>query len=137
MTMPTILEVPYSEKEQAKSLGAKWNPEKKKWYVPAGIDLESFRKSIPVEHPENEIRALPPIYIVESPTKCWRCGISIPVVALASQGFVDGAEPMQIQAFMRRLYPKYFKDYSRTTHSRYFMNHCSCGAKLGDFYMHS
>lgn len=70
MTMPTILEVPYSEKEQAKFLGAKWNPEKKKWYVPAGIDQEPFRKSILVEHPENEIRALPHIYIVESSTKC-------------------------------------------------------------------
>ena len=26
------LNVPYSEKEEAKKLGAKWNPEKKKWY---------------------------------------------------------------------------------------------------------
>ena len=26
------LNVPYEEKEHAKSLGAKWNPKKKKWY---------------------------------------------------------------------------------------------------------
>jgi hypothetical protein len=27
-----FLNVPYSEKDQAKKLGARWNPEKKKWY---------------------------------------------------------------------------------------------------------
>ena len=28
------LSVPYEEKEEAKSLGAKWDALKKKWYVP-------------------------------------------------------------------------------------------------------
>ena len=28
-----LLEVPFAEKETAKSLGARWNPAEKKWYV--------------------------------------------------------------------------------------------------------
>jgi hypothetical protein len=42
--MTTFLTVPYAEKDQAKSLGARWNAEKKKWYVPAGSDLGPFKK---------------------------------------------------------------------------------------------
>ncbi|WP_175794636.1 hypothetical protein [Burkholderia ambifaria] len=34
--------------------------------------------------------------------------------------------------------PNYHLDYSKQAQGNYFMNHCaSCGAKLGDFYMHS
>ena len=31
--MSLIIDVPYTEKDEAKSLGAKWNPNFKKWYV--------------------------------------------------------------------------------------------------------
>lgn len=31
--MRIYLDVPYDEKEEAKSLGAKWNPRVKKWYA--------------------------------------------------------------------------------------------------------
>ncbi len=41
-----ILEVPFAEKDEAKSLGAKWNPELKKWYIPDGIEKEKFNKWI-------------------------------------------------------------------------------------------
>jgi hypothetical protein len=36
--------VPFDEKEEAKSLGARWDQEKKKWYVPVGKDIGPFRK---------------------------------------------------------------------------------------------
>ena len=32
------LKVPFNEKDQAKSLGARWNAEAKLWYVPQGVD---------------------------------------------------------------------------------------------------
>ncbi len=44
--MTTFLTVPFAEKDQAKSLGARWNAEKKKWYVPAGVDPAPFEKWI-------------------------------------------------------------------------------------------
>lgn len=40
----TYLNVPFSEKDEAKSLGARWDKNVKKWYVPAGIPLDGFSK---------------------------------------------------------------------------------------------
>jgi hypothetical protein len=45
--MITFLEVPYIEKDQAKALGARWNPEKKKWYVKDMEDLRPFMRWMP------------------------------------------------------------------------------------------
>ena len=44
-----VLDVPYKEKEEAKGLGAWWDPEMKKWFVPKGRDLEPFARWIPKE----------------------------------------------------------------------------------------
>jgi hypothetical protein len=38
------LKVPFNEKDQAKSLGARWNAEAKLWYVPQGVDVAPFKK---------------------------------------------------------------------------------------------
>jgi Domain of unknown function (DUF5710) len=38
------LKVSFSEKDQAKSLGARWNAELKLWYVPIGVDATPFTK---------------------------------------------------------------------------------------------
>ena len=35
----TYLNVPYEQRELAKKHGAKWNPDKKQWYLPPGVDL--------------------------------------------------------------------------------------------------
>ena len=39
----TILNVPFAAKDQAKALGAQWQPDKKRWVVPAGLDLAPFQ----------------------------------------------------------------------------------------------
>lgn len=41
-----LIDVPFAEKDAAKALGARWNPEAKKWFVPEGVDQEKFRKWI-------------------------------------------------------------------------------------------
>lgn len=38
------LNVPFADKESAKKLGAKWDAEKKKWYVPHGVDVNGFKE---------------------------------------------------------------------------------------------
>ena len=40
----TFLNVPYAEKDEARALGARWNPGRKRWYVPAGVALDPFQK---------------------------------------------------------------------------------------------
>jgi len=39
-----LLKVPYAEKDEAKALGARWNPTRKCWYVPEGKDAEPFAR---------------------------------------------------------------------------------------------
>jgi hypothetical protein len=38
------LNVPYTQKDAAKALGAKWDAAHKKWYVPATMDMTPFAK---------------------------------------------------------------------------------------------
>ena len=49
-----ILDVPYLEKDEAKALGARWDHELKKWYVPPGVDLDDFKRWFPSEE-EDEL----------------------------------------------------------------------------------
>jgi len=43
-TINTPLKVPFKEKDEAKSLGARWNPTAKHWYIPEGLDDAPFIK---------------------------------------------------------------------------------------------
>jgi len=38
------LNVPFKEKDEAKSHGARWNPSGKHWYIPEGVEDEPFAK---------------------------------------------------------------------------------------------
>ncbi len=38
------LKVPFNEKDQAKSLGARWNAESKLWFIPQGLEVAAFQK---------------------------------------------------------------------------------------------
>jgi hypothetical protein len=41
-----VLDVPFSEKEEAKMLGARWNPDIKRWFVPGHLNIKLFTKWI-------------------------------------------------------------------------------------------
>lgn len=45
--------------------------------------------------------------------------------------------PGELLEALRRVNPGYRKCLSKTAGASYYMNHCICGAQLGDFYMHS
>jgi hypothetical protein len=40
----TLLAVPFSEKDAAKKLGARWNADGRSWYVPPGVDMAPFSR---------------------------------------------------------------------------------------------
>ncbi len=42
------LSVPYSDKDKVKSLGAKWDPEERKWYIHTNADVSLFTQWLPV-----------------------------------------------------------------------------------------
>jgi hypothetical protein len=39
-----FLEVPFAEKDHAKSAGARWDSRERKWYVPHGVDINLFNR---------------------------------------------------------------------------------------------
>jgi hypothetical protein len=39
-----FLEVPFAEKDNAKRLGAKWDKDMRKWYIPHGLDIKLFKR---------------------------------------------------------------------------------------------
>ena len=47
----TYLNVPFREKDEAKALGARWDPLRRSWYVPAGGALEDFARWLPTTAP--------------------------------------------------------------------------------------
>lgn len=87
------LAVPFAEKDEAKRLGAKWNPERKVWFVPAGLDTAPFIRwfpqppKVPAPKPVQMIHA--PVWLLTSTDRCYRCGKETPVFALSAQMLVD------------------------------------------------
>ncbi len=45
--MRTNLKVPFAEKDQAKQLGARWDPARKLWYVENKADMAPFARWLP------------------------------------------------------------------------------------------
>ena len=54
------LKVPFKEKDEAKSLGARWNPDGKHWYVPEGVDATPFGKWLDGAPPQMLTPAMAP-----------------------------------------------------------------------------
>ncbi|ALG66804.1 exodeoxyribonuclease VII large subunit [Beggiatoa leptomitoformis] len=46
---PIYLNCPFSEKEAVKQLGARFDGDLKKWFIPVGIEIEPFRRWLPAE----------------------------------------------------------------------------------------
>lgn len=152
MRTGAILQASIHEKDTVKALGAQWHPMLKKWFVPENGDLSIFSKWLPEQTGGGPVFAFTPIYLVKSTDICQRCGEKTAVFCLASDGFVaDGYFhenffvtygyleniPECLNQYFRENCPTYYIDYSKSTDSSYCMNHCTCGAKRGDFYLHS
>lgn len=59
------INVPFEEKEQAKLIGAKWDKEKKSWYVLAGTDKALF---------EQWLKELEKAPVITTSYICQKCG---------------------------------------------------------------
>ena len=68
--MRTELNVPFSHKEEAKALGAKWDRTKKIWYVPSGVNPEPFAEWLPGV--DRSDPSAPYIYLVLGKRECWK-----------------------------------------------------------------
>lgn len=155
------LKVPFSDKDEAKRLGARWNPQRRVWYVPPGVDPRPFARWRSGQATDQPYRIMSrEAYLVTAAEQCWRCKQGFQAVAfLMSPGFIldestegGGRERIADWAFIEYItrlspeatrfaqgvQPAYRQGYSRTTESRYWANHCpSCSALQGDFHLYS
>ena len=54
------LACPYAEKDEAKSLGARWDAGARKWYVPDDVDKDLFEKWWPASSGEEDVTDVAP-----------------------------------------------------------------------------
>lgn len=154
--MPRLdLHVPFEEKDDAKKLGARWDPSARRWYVPDGIAPEPFARWF---DPRPSATPTPPDYtrlelnlsiarpaIAEATVRCWSCHRETAVLTVAGRDQDDDLEAVTgIKAFDATLAaalstrPYYRLVFSGTTRLWAFANVCSlCEALQGDFFLHS
>lgn len=92
--MRTELDVPFSHKEEAKALGAKWDRTKKIWYVPSGVNPEPFAEWLPGV--DRSDLSAPYIYLVLGKRECWKCHKETSVAAFGIPYRTDNDESIAI-----------------------------------------
>lgn len=153
------LTVPFSEKEEAKQVGARWDSTSKVWFVPDGVDPHAFQRWLP-SPPDVTIRA-DSYSVAQTEDACWKCGDLTRMYSFllptGYQTFEQGEDDVEawfanegksmvsyvtdllpsVAARIKSITRHYYLDFSKTTNSSYWMNHCEhCGMKQGDFAMH-
>ena len=88
----TDLNVPFSEKDEAKHLGACWDPKSKVWFAPEGADLSAFHKWLP-ESPDFNIRSTT-YHIAETIKPCWKCGEPTKLIGFLLPDGCEYADPL-------------------------------------------
>ena len=143
MTSAIDLNVPYEEKDEAKALGAKWDPARKTWFVPDGLELDGFEQWLPQPTPEH-------LYLIAGWRACFRCNRLTPVCGFALKFSDDDKDeegihilcPEEIEySTLPKEITQVLSDvfslrggYSKTTKSSTFANHCvHCKTLQGNF----
>jgi len=79
------INVPYAEKDEAKMLGAKWDPQERSWFVPHCISKELFSRWIQkvdkctIDELSNSDVRSNGFFIAQSSEVFWRCEKQTPV----------------------------------------------------------
>ncbi len=160
--MSLLLNVPYEQKDMAKSLGAKWNPDLKMWYVPSKKDYFKFQKWILNSCDEADILC-DYFYIVLGKRKCFKCQKNIPVIGFGIENYfnfwdldvymtdtpfeynsgiihiaplIEGL-PQKFYSYLEQNY-NFHVGYSRTLRTECYANHCkNCGVIQGNWFLFS
>lgn len=151
-----LLNVPYSEKDEAKRLGAKWNPEYKRWYVQNKENYPKFSKWI---MGQGNIVVCDALYVLEGKQKCFKCGKETRVIGFGLENYYEfegnsyadvdvtywddairiagpiNPIPKNILEYLQSKY-NYKNRYSSTTGESHINNCCeNCDVLQGDFFL--
>lgn len=143
-----LINVPYSEKDEAKALGAKWNPVIKSWMATGNTygEYEKFSKWF-----DGDIIAMKEIYLVEATRVCWKCGKATKIVCFALKDYIDVNSkypdssylltsiltrvPGGLPSYMEKHY-NFKEKYSNTLKDKCWANCCShCDSLQGNNYL--
>jgi len=149
------LNVPYEEKEKVKSMYARWDQDKKKWYATNPKFYFRFKEWL-----EGSSVAQNKVYIAVASRVCWKCNKSTPVYAVAIKaediidlennikdmesetGYdmaiipIDYSLPKDIKFYLEKN-TACKVTYSNTTKTNYFANVCEyCNALQGAFFVY-
>ena len=161
--MPLKINVPFKDKDEAKSKGAFWDAELKTWYVPNHKEYNNFLKWINTNN--FSIIAQAPFFLAVNERNCWKCSQSTTMVSLASDNFFEldylndkeGDETKalfsqnhftffssptymnkEVIELINQKFPFYKLGYSKTVNEKYWANHCmKCNSLQGDFFNHN
>lgn len=156
--MPRIdLAVPYSERRDARQLGAAWDRERRVWYVPDDRDPSPFCRWLQPGVPIN-VRSRG-FWVASGQLPCWRCrglsrvhGFALPpghetlfvdedtgeVIWEESEEpsfvcYLEYVSPNAVETMQQRT-PNYRLALRRRTATHYWANACQfCASKLGDY----
>lgn len=147
--MALYLDVPFSEKDEAKALGARWNPALKKWYISDRRKYSQFAKWI-----NGDTILCDHIYIVEGNRTCFRCNKETIVIGFGFDtyfymgdpdpkmetdtvhiGQIDSNLPKRLEAQLKERYG-FIRRYSKELQCSYYANHCrNCHVIQGNYFI--
>ena len=154
------INVPFSEKDEAKKLGAWWDSNKKSWFVKRRRDYPLFYKWI-LGNNEERFILCDHFYIVEGKRRCYRCHKETEVIGFAIEKFCIIYDPneykdlyswwgeeIHMASYIKPISQKllnyldinygYHIGYSKTVNDSYLANHCKhCSALQGDYFLFS
>lgn len=158
--MDFILNVPYSEKDEAKKLDCKWNPKLKKWYYSFNDanSYANFTKNYSIfkkwyKDKKTNLIVFDHFYICELYKNCYKCGKTVKVFLLVADTYLNcetlkySKSSFSIVYFVQSIGNdnlvsilknkfNYFPSHTKTANITYYCNHCSaCGSVAGDFYI--
>ena len=149
--MRLFLDVPYAQKEEAKALGARWNPKVRKWYIDSNP-----AQYIKFEQWIHGAIVMDNIYILEAQQNCFHCKKPTTVIGFGVENHFeieDGEAyygppgihlcwspdtdkiPPALLNYIQKNYSVSVR-YSRTTRSSSFSNFCqNCNMLQGNYYL--
>lgn len=154
--MAVLLNVPYAEKDQAKALGAWWNNDLKKWYVPSEKNYYKFKRWISAS--DDFWILCNHLYIVEAEQTCYKCKGNTQVIGYGIESYFHFSEdedsgvyynkggevhiashiapiPDKILAYLQNNF-NYKERYSKFAGYTYLANCCdNCDILQGDYFL--
>lgn len=154
--MALLLNVPFTEKDEVKRLGALWNPELKKWYVKYQKDYWKFKKWI--SNSQSYYILFDYIYIIEGINSCFKCNNLTRVICFGIEKYMEFNSEFKFGYgyfddnnihMVQHIHPmppfllnyiqyryNYKLKYSKSAEKSYLANCCdNCDALQGDFYL--